>query len=556
MRSSHSISNRWLLIPLLFLLYSSPGALEYVFFFPDEKYYTDAVLQMMDKEDYLTPYQADGTPRFKKPIITYWVLTASYKIFGVSKFSSRLFFWLAGALLVTIVFLMVKSLSGNSRQATGAAFITAANPLVLMSASRSIPDILLVLFLTISAWGFLEIMMDERPKKKYYWMAWVGAALAFETKGIPGAAFAGVSILFLLLNPWKRKKIPDLIHWPAILLALGIASSWFIIMYLEHGSTFLNSFYSDQVGERVSSRAGQSITNAFLGMGNLLAFSLPWIVIVFSQIRKLKKHLIRTNPETKAILGFTGIWVVVIILMSGAVFKFYDRYLLPVIPLVSLFFAWVIITSGARFQKPIRNIFLALSGMILLVNVLYIIFIQFDLVLFFGTAAGVSGMLFFFFSGRIKKLAPEIILSNAVLLLYFSVFLLLHPLLMPGQGEQLTRAIRREKPAGETKIFVYGNIRTASNIRIHSHHKWNVISMDTVYTLPRNPRHILVFPEKKKQNLSLKGYTIKKGSEEWSAVPVKQFPPFLQQPVRQLKKDGKHYLIAIPNNLNNPKENE
>jgi len=91
-----------ILIPFLFLIYTAPGALDYLFFFPDEKYYTDSVIQMMEKDDCFTPYQADGSPRFKKPIVTYWVLMASYKMFGVSRISSRLFFWLAGAALVLV----------------------------------------------------------------------------------------------------------------------------------------------------------------------------------------------------------------------------------------------------------------------------------------------------------------------------------------------------------------------------------------------------------------------------------------------------------------------
>ena len=32
---------------------SAPGALDYVFHFPDEKYYTDAVLHMIDKDECL-----------------------------------------------------------------------------------------------------------------------------------------------------------------------------------------------------------------------------------------------------------------------------------------------------------------------------------------------------------------------------------------------------------------------------------------------------------------------------------------------------------------------
>jgi len=229
----------WVIIPLLFLLYSAPSALDYVFHFPDEKYYTDAVLQMMDKEDYFTPYKADGTHRFLKPIATYWTLIGSYKILGVSKFSSRLLFWLAGALLVGIIYFMAKSLTKERKAACLAAFIAASNPLVLMGSSRSIPDILLVLFLTISAWGFIEIMIAEQPAKKFFWMAYLGAAFAFETKGLPAAAFAGISFLYMLFNPWQRKKLREILHPGAILLAVVVAFSWFVIMYIKHGQEFI-----------------------------------------------------------------------------------------------------------------------------------------------------------------------------------------------------------------------------------------------------------------------------------------------------------------------------
>ena len=190
----------WIIIAVVFLLFSAPSALEYFFYYPDEKYYVDSVLQMMDNGDYLTPLNANGTPRFLKPVATYWTLAGSYKLFGVSKFSSRLFFWLAGALLTALTYTMARSVTGRKKTALTAALITASNPLVLMSAGRSIPDILLVLFMTVSAFGFIKIMLDDNPKNKYYWMAYAGAAVAFETKGLPAAVFAGVSFLFLLLN--------------------------------------------------------------------------------------------------------------------------------------------------------------------------------------------------------------------------------------------------------------------------------------------------------------------------------------------------------------------
>src|SRR5437867_3418181 len=37
----------------------------------DERYYTDAAITMIQSGDYLTPRYADGTERFKKPLLTY-----------------------------------------------------------------------------------------------------------------------------------------------------------------------------------------------------------------------------------------------------------------------------------------------------------------------------------------------------------------------------------------------------------------------------------------------------------------------------------------------------
>lgn len=535
----------WILVPLLFLLYAAPSALDYVFHFPDEKYYTDAVLQMMDKEDYFTPYKADGSHRFLKPIVTYWTLIGSYKVLGVSKFSSRVLFWLAGALLVALVYFMAKSLLKDKKTALLAAFITAANPLVLMSASRSIPDILLVLFLTISAWGFLEIMLNENPSKKFYWIAYLGAAFAFETKGLPAAAFAGISFLYLLFNPWQRKTLNGILHPGAVILAVIIALSWFVFMYIEHGQEFLGSFFADQVGERVSSKIVQVFTNGFLGIVNLIVFTLPWIVIAFSTPKNLKNFIWNADSKTKAIWGMIAIWVVMVILMSAAVFKFYDRYLLPVIPLVSLFFAIVISKTETKGTKTALRIFQGFVFLTLFVNILYIVFILPDKILILGTVTAIALVLWFILR-KPDFFTREIILANFILLFYFSIHILLYPLLMPNPGEQLVKNIKASQKSGNEQIYVYGNIRAASNIRIHSHHEMDVVSMDTVYTLPANPDHLLVFSPKEEPFLDLSNYEIRPGSEEWSRVPVEKFPDFLKPVIQHIKASGTVYFVAIP----------
>jgi len=534
-----------LIIPILFLLYSAPGALDFVFHFPDEKYYTDSAIRMMEKEDYFTPYQANGEPRFKKPIVTYWVLLGSYKMFGVSKISSRLFFWLTGALLVLITCFLTKSLINDRRIAFTAAFILASNPMVMLSASRSIPDILLVLFLTLSAWGFLKIMLKKFPEKKYYWLAYVGAALAFETKGLPAAAFAGISFFFLLLNPWKKVPLKKLIEPTSMVVAIVVALSWFVIMYVKHGTIYLDSFFADQVGDRVSSKISQVFVNTGLGIFYLVVYLIPWIVILFFKFKRVKHFVASSGAANKAIFGFILFWTVLMIMTSGAVFKFYDRYILPVIPLISIFTAIVFLKTDLKIKKPMLTFFAILNTLFLTVNIFYALFIFSHPVLVVGSLFSFV-VLGLYFLGKFKSVSKEIQLANGILLFYFIVFVLLHPLLMPNPGEQLVNGLRENGITEKDNVYVYGNIRAASNIRIHSHNTFNVISMDTVFTLPSGTNHFLVFNEKEKELLNLKKYNVYKGSEEWSAVPAEKFPSFLSESIIQLKNSGTRYLIAEP----------
>ena len=49
----------------------------------DENFYVTSTRTMIDSKDYITPtYQ--GKKRFAKPILFYWLVAASYKMFGIS----------------------------------------------------------------------------------------------------------------------------------------------------------------------------------------------------------------------------------------------------------------------------------------------------------------------------------------------------------------------------------------------------------------------------------------------------------------------------------------
>lgn len=526
----------------MFLVYAAPSALEYIFFFPDEKHYTDAAIQMTENHDYLTPYQANGNPRFKKPIVTYWFITSSYNLFGIGQTSSRIFFWLAGALLVFVVYLMTKSLFNNQNTAMIAAFITAANPLVLLSAGRSIPDILLVLFLTISAWGFLEIMSSEKPKKRFYWMAYMGTALAIETKGIPAVAFAGISILFLLFNPWQKVNFKSLLKPIPIIASILVAVSWFIVMWIEHGAAFWWQFFEDQVGMRMSSKILLTLKNLLVAVAVLLAYFIPWIFMLFCKKNKIKVFWQQQGKETKALLGFIFTWILLIILMSGAVSKFYDRYLLPVIPLMAVSFAYIFQKQGSSFKKIILNVFLILNILILILAISYVLFVSCNALVVVGICIGLIPIVAYF-NGYFDTLSGEVLIANAIALLFFNIFILLHPLLLPNIGTQISNKIVQLGNTNHEKIFVYGNIRTAADMRVSSHNTLNVVTMGKKYVSPPEQAKWIVIAPQKKHLLDLKNYDAFIGSQELPQIAVEYLPLCLQKKVKKMRENGEKYLI-------------
>ena len=145
-----------------------------------------------------------------------------------------------------------------------------------------------------------------------------------------------------------------------------------------------------------------------------------------------------------------------------------------------------------------------------------------------------------------KNLSTGISLSAFILLLCFNSVIMLYPFLKPNMGEQLVSALKSEDISVSDKVYVYGNIRTASNIRIQSHNIYDVISMDTIYIMPEKSKHFIVFSEKEKPFLNLDNYKVLKGSEEFQRLEPEKCPGFLQNVIKKIKTNGQVHYIAIP----------
>ena len=86
----------------------------YRLFDVDEPRYAETARFMVASGDYVTPV-FNGSYRFEKPVLTYWLIAASYRIFGVNEWAARLPSGLAGLGTVLLTCLLAGRIWGSGR---------------------------------------------------------------------------------------------------------------------------------------------------------------------------------------------------------------------------------------------------------------------------------------------------------------------------------------------------------------------------------------------------------------------------------------------------------
>ena len=333
----------------LFLLL--PGIAKY---HGDECFYTDAAIRMTETGDYLTPYAANGALRFAKPILPYWAVLAGYSVFGINFLGSRFIFMLAGCLAILLTYRLSLSLFQRPERALVAALIVASNVQLLTISIRSTPDALLCLSCLLSLLGFARLIFQKSAAWRDYGLAWGGAALAVQTRGLPGVAVALFPFVYCLVFRRGRTRLRALFEWKAAVLALLVAVSWFAAMIWLHGQALVDGFYYDQVTENLQD------SNLMAPLKNVVAYAvgvsrhfLPWSLLLVIGLVIDRRVAVAAWREQRDKCWFLLGWYLFIL----APFLFGDshrtRYMVIAYPLLAVLLAELLARYAAaeRFSR-------------------------------------------------------------------------------------------------------------------------------------------------------------------------------------------------------------
>jgi 4-amino-4-deoxy-L-arabinose transferase-like glycosyltransferase len=198
---------------------------------PQEPRYAEIPRQMLAADSLLVPLY-HGSSYLDKPPLLYWLVMASYSVFGVHDWAARLVPCTAGFLCVLVAYGWARRTAGERAALLGALMLCLA-PRFLQLERMLTMDSLLCLWV-VAAWGAAHLASCTAQLR---WSWWLGSAVAcglgLLTKGPVALVLVAVPV-FLLHVFGNRSVRAGVLPWLAYLtLAVGMAAPWYAAMLVR-----------------------------------------------------------------------------------------------------------------------------------------------------------------------------------------------------------------------------------------------------------------------------------------------------------------------------------
>ncbi len=302
-------------------------------------------MEIIERHDWLTPW-LDGEPRLRKPPALYWVIAATYKVFGIHLLCGRIWGVLMGAGLAACATLLARELFRRDGWLAG--LLTLATVSVAIEGRQAMLDLPVA---TLSAYGVYCFVRWAREFAAG-WLLAGGAMLAAAmlVKGPVALIFFGGAVLAWVVVCNGRQQIGR--NWPHVMAAVAVllllAAPWPVAMYLRWGAQSTSALATEIAARHFGDFSEAS---PFVALGGSVGLVLPWSLMVpFAIWESCRSKEVPYRQQR--------LWLIVWCLIALIPFLFirtFERYMLGLVPAQMVLVAeWLEQQSGPDRQLLLR----------------------------------------------------------------------------------------------------------------------------------------------------------------------------------------------------------
>lgn len=415
----------------------------------DEAVFAQATKEMLESGDFITPHYNDNV-RYDKPILIYWLMALSFKIFGINEVGARFVSALAGVILSIGMYFFIKEFIKENKSFSSIAFYSVSSFILsfyfFVYTHAAVTDMLLSLFISFSLFSFYRWYVYRNERYIYLFM--IFCALGFLTKGLIAIVLPGFIVVLFLFIKKEIKSVLIFFNLKFLFVFCIIGLPWYIIQYIINGNEFIEQFFFKHHFKRYTDVISSHSGPIYYYIICLLIGTFPWIFYNLSNF----KYLFNEIKRKESLILFSIIWFLSFFIFFSLSTTKLPNYILPGI--IPFFILTGISIKNNEFNSSFNNYIIIIFGILNLIILFFImekysyllhyaiIFILFQLFLF---------MIYFFYKKQIIYIYSVIIL-NTIFLPY---------LFMPIASKHLQRTLYnyslyiKELTYPDEKILMY-----------------------------------------------------------------------------------------------------